>query len=171
MAAFNDTTLKPVPGWDGYFVSDTGDVWSHKGSAPRKLRPWTTPAGHLSIAFSRRNPAKTRTYLVHAVVLLAFVGPRPLGLEACHSDGDPANNALRNLRWDTRRSNVHDAIRHQTFHRGERCSHAKLTESEVLAMRAEYVKGRNGYKRLGRKYGVKWTTACAIVTRRTWKHL
>lgn len=38
---------------------------------------------------------------VHLYVLETFVGPRPEGMQACHGDGDPANNRLSNLRWDT----------------------------------------------------------------------
>ena len=48
---------------------------------------------------------------VHHLVLEAFVGLRPQGTEACHSDGDATNNRLDNLRWDTSESNKADAIR------------------------------------------------------------
>ncbi|WP_336786575.1 hypothetical protein [Paenibacillus sp. MMO-177] len=45
----------------------------------------------------------------------------------------------------------------------------KLTEDQVRAIRAEYVKG-NG-KALAAKYGVKQPTISDIVTRRTWNHI
>lgn len=51
---------------------------------------------------------------VHALVLEAFVGPRPDGMYACHSDGNPANNCVDNLRWDTPSANQQDSIRHGT---------------------------------------------------------
>lgn len=47
-------------------------------------------------------------------MLTAFVGPCPDGMEGCHNDGDPHNNRLDNLRWDTRANNARDAIRHGT---------------------------------------------------------
>jgi hypothetical protein len=161
----------PVPDWPDYFVTNDGEVWSTKGRQPRKLKPWVSASGHAAVALSRRNPAKTSTKLVHALVLTAYRGPRPDGHEACHSDGNAANNTLDNLRWDTRLSNVQDAIRHQTFPRGAKCRHAKLTEAQVIEIRAKYVRGVNGYKRLARDYGVKWQTICAVVSRRTWGHL
>ena len=34
----------------------------------------------------------TRAY-VHKLVLLAFVGPRPKGMQCRHLDGDPGNNS------------------------------------------------------------------------------
>lgn len=54
---------------------------------------------------------KSYTRLVHPLVLIAFVGPRPKGKVACHWDDVPSNNVLTNLRWGTRRENAHDYIR------------------------------------------------------------
>jgi hypothetical protein len=48
---------------------------------------------------------------MHILVLEAFVGPRPAGMEGCHWDDDPTNNHLSNLRWDTRSANARDAVR------------------------------------------------------------
>lgn len=54
--------------------------------------------------------------LIHQLVLTAFVGPCPLGMECCHGDGDRANNRLTNLRWDTRSANQQDTLRHGRHH-------------------------------------------------------
>jgi hypothetical protein len=51
-------------------------------------------------------------YRVHVLVMLAFVGPCPDGLEVCHNDGEHENVALSNLRYDTRKSNIEDARQH-----------------------------------------------------------
>lgn len=53
-----------------------------------------------------------RTYQVHALVLEAFIGPRPSGMVCCHNDGDPLNNSVDNLRWDTQASNILDIVKH-----------------------------------------------------------
>jgi len=47
--------------------------------------------------YSHRN----RTHRVHRLVLEAFRGPCPKGCEASHLDGDPGNNRLENLVWET----------------------------------------------------------------------
>lgn len=52
-----------------------------------------------------------RMMQVHRLVLTAFVGPCPDGLECCHWDDNPAHNCLGNLRWDTRSANQVDRIR------------------------------------------------------------
>lgn len=49
---------------------------------------------------------------VHLLVLEAFVGPCPPGLEGCHTNGDGLDNKLTNLRWDTHAANMQDRLRH-----------------------------------------------------------
>jgi hypothetical protein len=53
---------------------------------------------------------------VHRLVLEAFVGPCPEGMVGCHNDGDPLNNRLDNLRWDTPSNNERDKWVHGTHH-------------------------------------------------------
>ncbi len=52
--------------------------------------------------------------LVHRLILLAFVGECPDGLQACHYDGDKSNCRLSNLRYDTPKGNAADKVRHGT---------------------------------------------------------
>lgn len=69
-------------------------------------------SGHLSVSL-RRNGKLTTQQIGHWM-LLAFVGPRPVGCEACHNNGNPLDNRLVNLRWDTVSANMIDRIRHGT---------------------------------------------------------
>jgi HNH endonuclease/NUMOD4 motif len=114
-----DETWRPVPGFEGlYEVSNFGRVRSLgrpsrngiRSFSPRMLRPGPSNYGHLSVVLGRRN-----TRMVHQLVLQAFVGSRPLGMEVRHLDGDPTNNRLENLCWGTRTENIHDAMRHGTW--------------------------------------------------------
>ena len=50
------------------------------------------------------------TFRVHRLVLEAFVGPCPAGLECRHLDTDPLNNRLENLVWGTREENHADRL-------------------------------------------------------------
>jgi hypothetical protein len=72
---------------------------------------------------------------VHLLVLEAFVGPRPPGLEGCHANDIKADNRLVNLRWDTRKSNTRDKVRNDRIARGERNAWAKLTEAKIREIR------------------------------------
>ena len=87
-----------------------------------------------------RKGAYHRSFGVHRLVLKAFVGPCPEGMEACHNNGDAWDNRLENLRWDTRKNNHQDKIKHGTTVRGEqhpmsisgrmkRCEAARLLKS------------------------------------------
>lgn len=114
----------PIPEWPGYEVSDLGRVRSVARIVQRsngwrqtirerilKLA-WDTcgDTGHLTVTVYRQRRK------VHRLVLTAFVGPAPAGHEGCHNDGDPSNNALSNLRWDTHRANSLDRIKHGRHH-------------------------------------------------------
>ncbi|OCB56172.1 hypothetical protein A5722_14855 [Mycobacterium vulneris] len=116
---------RSVPGYVGlYEVSDRGRVRSlgrvrtdRRGRTyrrnPKLLTLCPLKSGHPVVRLYGRGTGP-RTLRVHALVLAAFVGPRPDGLEACHGDGDPSNNHVDNLRWDTRSANVLDSVKHGT---------------------------------------------------------
>jgi hypothetical protein len=111
----------PISGWETHYeISDLGRIRTVprrvpcKGGKTRQIRarirrPSPTNCGYLTITLSRGQ--EVRHASVHPLVLEAFVGPRPPGMECCHTDGDKTNNALSNLRWDTKKANELDAIR------------------------------------------------------------
>jgi len=113
---------RDVPGWEGlYQVSDLGRVRSLQRTIVysngdthtvlgRVRKPNGNGHGYLTVSLYRRN-SEVRRY-IHRLVLEAFVGPCPPGQEACHGNGNPADNRLSNLRWDTRMENVRDTARH-----------------------------------------------------------
>lgn len=107
---------RDIPGYEGrYQVSDLGNVRSvdryvrlvaHGVETKRLargkiLRPGRTTSGHLTVALGRGNSQG-----VHALVVRAFVGPRPDGHEVLHLDHNPENNTLENLRYGNRGENV-----------------------------------------------------------------
>ena len=49
-----------------------------------------------------------RTWRVHVLVTLAFHGPRPPGMEACHDNDIRTDNRASNLRWATPDANRDD---------------------------------------------------------------
>lgn len=108
----------PVRRYEGFYeVSDRGRVRSlqHRWG-PRKtplvLKVQRHPSGHLIVGLSDRTAKRTEK--VHHLVLEAFTGQCPPGMEGCHGDGNPENNVAGNLRWDTRAANLRDAVRHGT---------------------------------------------------------
>lgn len=113
---------RPVVGHEGsYEVSNLGHVRSidriltfadgrERRAAGRELKPWANGrTGHLCVGLA----GKCR-YLVHVLVLEAFIGPRPDGLVACHNNGVATDNRIENLRWDTYGANNDDLVSHGT---------------------------------------------------------
>jgi hypothetical protein len=105
-------TWMPVHGFEGlYEVSDLGNVRSFaRGWDGRPLRSSPNGRGYMSVNFWKGNRATS--HRVHRLVLEAFVGLPPDGMEGCHNDGNKRNNQLSNLRWDTRSANARDKGRH-----------------------------------------------------------
>lgn len=107
----------PVVGYEGlYEVSDAGRVRSvdRIGFRGKRLRGRILafrmlPNGRPRVSLSRDGVA-VDAYPYH-LVLEAFAGPRPDGMECLHWDDDSMNNGLPNLRWGTRAENMRDMSR------------------------------------------------------------
>ncbi len=167
---------KPVVGYEGlYSVSSLGRIKSHsrparcKAGATRRirerlLRPTCARNGYMTVALHNHGQ---RSYTVHRLALIAFAGAANSAMVACHCDGDKANNAVTNLRWDTYSGNAADSVRHGTVARGERARSAKLTAAAVRSIR----RSNDSVKCLAVKHGVSRATIGDIVHRRTWKHV
>jgi hypothetical protein len=165
---------KDIIGFPGYKVGDDGSVW---GSLPnnrypkgvwRRLQPAVKEWGHLTLRLTRGGKGHNR--MVHRLVLEAFVGPCPPTMEACHSDGNPANNRLENLRWDTKAANAQDKIRHGTQAKGEKNGAAILSRCQVLDIK-RLLKLRVRGTQIAAKYGVTKSTVSAIAVGRIWSWL
>lgn len=114
---------RPVVGFEGYYeVSDYGQVRSvdrtvqySDGRVRRypaqelSATPHGNHCGHLSVSLSRNG--RSRGYLVHQLVLRAFVGPPPAGMESLHDNDMPTDNRLLNLSYGTRSDNTRDQVR------------------------------------------------------------
>lgn len=79
---------------------------------PGRILAQSNLNGYRTVGLSIQKNSTRRT--VQRVVLEAFIGKRPSGMEACHYDGDRSNNELSNLRWDAPKSNAQDKFRHGT---------------------------------------------------------
>lgn len=99
----------PVVDWEQlYEVSDQGRVRSIRSGIV--LRPWGKRYPTVSLWRNGHRTARC----VHHIVLDAFVGPRPHGLEVLHANDVKIDNRLSNLSYGTRSENLHDAVRNGT---------------------------------------------------------
>ena len=110
---------KDIEGW--YTVSNKGGLKSYRkrgqGSIrldePVPMKPWTDNYGYQHVVLY--TDEGTRTVYIHVLVLEAFVGPCPEGMQCRHLDGDPSNNRWpKNICWGTSLENHKDQVRHGT---------------------------------------------------------
>lgn len=99
----------PVVGFERYEVSDQGRVRSLIGRT-KILTGIRQHAGHLVV--QPRKDKRMYHKFVHRLVLEAFVGPCPAGMECRHLNGNPSDNRLENLAWGTKRENGYDRVLH-----------------------------------------------------------
>ena len=118
-----------IESFPNYEVSDTGLVRridTHKEIAQNPCRK---KLPYRRVHLSHKGVAKY--VFVHRLVLTAFVGDCPDGMQTLHADDDPTNNHLSNLSWGTPKRN------HSTIDRkGEANGRAKLTEADVREIRS-----------------------------------
>lgn len=120
--------MKTLPDFPEYTVSRAGAVIGQRGA---RLRTSATPDGYTRVWLCRYGEA--RSYYVHRLVLAAFVGPCPDGMECNHKNGVRDDNRLVNLEWITKSENKRHAYRELGLQarRGEAHPMAKLTRAEA----------------------------------------
>lgn len=88
--------IKEIPGYDGYFASDNGDIYGKTGIKLKdKLK-----SGYYYVRVAGKYIRK------HRLIALTFI-PNPNNLpEVNHKDCDTSHNWASNLEWCTRSENV-----------------------------------------------------------------
>lgn len=155
----------PWPRDPRYFVGRDGSIVSPAGVL---LKAWPNDAGYPVIGIYPHG--KCWPIGVHIIVCETFHGPKPDGMEVAHEDGDRGNPHADNLRWSTHVDNIADKIRHGTSQCGERSGVAKLTESDVRAIRADAAAGK-ALRSIAAAYRVTPQNVRYIVQRKTWRHV
>ena len=93
----------PVPGYEDYFATESGDIISYKRGSRKVLKQSMTGATinhpgrqRLGVCLYRNNRGKTEK--AHRLILSAKLGRELEGWEqACHIDGNHHNNSMANL--------------------------------------------------------------------------
>jgi len=173
-------TWKPVVGYEGlYEVSDLGRVKSlekfvvrsngaHYTRKERIRKPYPDKDGYPKLCLSHRGKSTMRS--VHSLVMEAFVGKCPDGMEICHNDSNPSNPSLSNLRYDTRSGNQADRVLNGTRHIGETHPCSKLSTDDVIVIK---IMGLMGFfqKTIAKQFNINQVNVSAILTGKIWKHI
>lgn len=171
-----EVEYREIPGTDGaYRVGSDGTVWTRKNWLHGLLRTWrlmrliTTASGHFVVELSYNG--KRKMQLVHRLVLESFVGPCPLGMETRHLNGNPKDNNIANIKWDTRSENTKDRTRLNTGgDYGDRHHNAVLTTALVTELRRRVAAGET-CSQLAKETGIRKHTIYLAISGRSWSYL
>lgn len=111
-----------------------------------------------------------KSRLLHQLVLEAFRGPRPAGLESRHDDDIKANCSLSNLFWGTRRENMFDRAKNGAGRYGSKSTQAKLREEDVKKIHRRSAAGETNCQ-LAQAFDVSASLISKIVRRERWRHV
>ncbi len=149
---------KTLPGLVGYRISSDGHVytrWQLSGRGNVLGTQWRRLKG-TQYRYQRvriRRFGVVKWVMVHRLVLEAFVGPCPTGLEGYHNNGNKLDNRVENLRWDTRASNRIDSYDHGGHKSGEAHHWTRISDETVVEMKKLVKKGMS-YRAIEKKLGL-----------------
>lgn len=132
---------REIPGYPGYDIADDGTVWSRRIKGTRgkigenriPLSVYRRPKWphYRVVCFRPESGGRVVQRYVHELVLESFVGPRPIGMECRHKDGNAGNNRSDNLCWGTHQDNIDDIDKHGRRMHGEKNPNCRLTSAEI----------------------------------------
>jgi len=167
---------KQISNFPNYAITKDGRILSMPrygiGRFAKWLKGWDVGDGHLCVGLTKNGKVYKR--YIHRLVLETYVDKCPKGMECCHNDGNTTNNHLNNLRWDTRKSNIRDAMKHGThkhFQSAEKHRMAKLTKKQVKLIFNTWHDGAYEAKELAEYFNVSTVTIYNIIHKKSWQSI
>lgn len=173
---------KDIPDYEGiYQASDLGRIKSldrlvrHRNIyALLKSRIYTISLlnnKYLNVGLNKNG--KQRMFLVHRLIALSFI-PNPENKPEVNHKGEKPNkldNRVWMLEWATKKENTEHCDNNKLRNpaKGERVHLAKLTEKEVLEIRA--IGKSMSQQKIAVKYNMTPSIIGKILNRKMWKHI
>lgn len=157
---------RDIDNFPGYQVSSAGQVRSSKRGKSILLGFGGPRNGYNTVVLYRNG--KRFSFSVHSLVLNAFVGVCPEGMECRHLNSVRFDNRLENLKWGTKSENGQDRVKAGNQISGTTHHEAKLNPAKVREMKVLIKMGLT-YKTVAAKYGIHSSTAWSAVNGENWK--
>lgn len=106
--------LKPIPGYNGYFISRRGKLWSNRFMGYpgqfKALKPYIDRHGRPRVTI-RDQFGLPKIIRISQLVALTYI-PNPHNYPlVMHLDNDVANNWYKNLAWGTQAMNIAQMVK------------------------------------------------------------
>lgn len=113
-----------------------------------------------------------RLQYVHRMACESVHGPQPSpSHQAAHSCGNGHLGCFtkRHLSWKTPKDNQADRVLHGTHGRGENSPCAKLSDAQVLEIRA--LSGTESQRKIADRYSISFQRVSRIIAGKAWRHV
>lgn len=111
--------IKPIEGFDGYFISNLGKVYSNLGKGRRdrsirvelyEVKPRPNRTGYMRVYMRDSQTNKRVDRYIHRLVASHFIENIHNKRIVNHIDSDRSNNRMDNLEWVTVLENIEHAM-------------------------------------------------------------
>lgn len=162
-------TWKPVPGGDGYYVSDHGHVFTARSRSQVTMKAQLDKDGYEYVKLFD-GKKYTKCY-VHRLVAWVFVpGYSRETPYACHKNGQRRDNRATNLKWATQAENCEDKEQHGTAQRGSSHPRASINEAQAKTIKHWLERGWSA-RQIATYLDVSKHVVHDISCGRTWRHI
>ncbi len=156
---------KKILGFPNYEVSDLGKVYNIVTGKEIKTNI-SNNTGYYNLSLC--NNGYVKSFMIHRLVLLAFVENVENKPQVNHINGDKSDNRLCNLEWNTRSENQKHSVRiGLRSAAGSKNSQSKINEK--IALEIFLSKEKNNI--LANRYNVSVTCVSQIRNGRLWTHV
>ncbi len=134
---------------------------------------WTASVFKNGLGYGQVHSSGGRGVVAHRVSWSLHMGEIPIGKLVLHKCDNPICVNPEHLFLGDHQANNEDMWTkgRSRVLTGEDTSQHILTEREVVDIRRLYARGKFGYKRLAKKFGVAPQTIVHVIKRNTWKHI
>lgn len=163
----NDTIIRSIPGFSGYYAENDGRIWRKRNGFLIECKQRNRQDGYRDIRVTD-DAGKFGTRYVHRLVALAFHGVPGPGQEVRHLNGDPADNRPTNLAWGTRAENKADEAVHRANEiKRYRPGGKRLCKADARNMREARAEGVP-VQEIASRMGVSLSHASRVLNGHAW---
>lgn len=162
--------MKEIKGWEKYFITECGKVYSTKRKVKKQLSIKITRGGYPSVHLC--SPSGDRWPTIHRLVAENYI-PNPENKPTVnHIDGNKLNNNVSNLEWATVSENVQHSFDTglKKQHKGSKNPASKLNEVQVAEIKKLLREGKT-LTYIADIYGVCFQLISSIKNNKIWTQI